>query len=173
MSKAFTRENDDFEEETVFSKAGLPSGTRNHMTSDGAECLKTELGGLVERRQHYEEGGGEESARAELRRINARIHTISERLAKADVAPVANERITEVRFGMFVTIRDVDGIEDEYRIVGVDEVDLEAGWISWLSPLSQALIGRKAGEKVRFHAPAGEKNLQILRIRSPQSASLR
>ena len=72
---------------------------------------------------------------------------------------------------MFVMIRDGDGMEDEYRIVGVDEVDLEAGWISWLSPLSKALIGRKVGEIVRFHAPAGKRNLQILRLRSPQSAS--
>ena len=167
MSKAFTRENDDIEEETALSKATLPIGSRNYMTADGAERLKNELAALLGRRRQFEEAG--EDGREELRRTNVRIQTLSQTLANADVVPPSGEPIGEVRFGTFVTIRDDDGTEDEYRIVGADEVDFGAGWISWLSPLAKALIGRKVDEIVRFLAPVGEKKLRIVRIRAPLS----
>ncbi|MDR3404783.1 MAG: GreA/GreB family elongation factor [Chthoniobacter sp.] len=170
MSKAFTRENDDHAEETTFAKATLPSGTRNYMTADGAERLRSDLAALFERRRQQEGDGDGETARDELHRTNSRIQTLSQRLAAADVVPMSVEPIDEVRFGMFVTIRDGDGVEDEYRLVGVDEADFEAGWISWLSPLAQALIGKKVGEVARFQAPAGEKNFRIVGIR-PRAAS--
>ena len=100
------------------------------------------------------------------RRINARRQAIADILGRADVVANAEGPANELRFGLFVTIRHEDGAEDEYRLVGVDEVDPEGGSISWLSPLAQALMGGKVGDVVRFHAPVGEKILQIVRIRS-------
>jgi len=171
MSKAFTRENDDAVEEAAFSKAELPSGTRNYMTADGAERLQRELTALSGRKRQQEEMEDGETVRDDLRRTTARIQALSQRLAGADVVTMSDGPVDEVRFGMFVTIRDSNGTEDEYRIVGVDEVDLEAGWISWLSPLAKALIGKKAGEIARFQAPVGEKSFRIVSIRPPRPAA--
>ena len=165
MSKAFTRENDDAESEPIPARAAIESGGRRYMTADGAERLRNELAVLEERlREHA--GGGEEDARQTSRQIKARMQAIAETLACVEVVPNGDGPSNEVRFGLCVTIRHEDGAEDEHRLVGVDEVDLEGSSISWLSPLAQALMGRKVGEVVRFQAPAGEKVLRIVRIRS-------
>jgi transcription elongation factor GreB len=164
MSKAFTRENDDFEEENAFVKSTLPSGARNYMTADGVERLRKELAVLTKRQQEYEVLDDAEDLREELRRTNARISALTQLLTEAEVVHIPEDEITEVRFGTFVTVRDGSGTEDEYRIVGVNEVKLEAGWISWLSPLAKALLGKMVGETVRLHAPVGERELQVVRI---------
>lgn len=168
MSKAFTRENDDSMEETALSRAAtLPRGARNRMTADGAERWRTELAALADQKASLAESGEGEIGRDELRRVTARMQALAQRLADVEVIGNPDGKSDEVRFGVFVTIRDTEGTEDEYRIVGVDEVDFEAGWISWQSPLAQALIGKKVGDVVQFVAPAGEKELRIVRVRPP------
>jgi transcription elongation factor GreB len=168
MSKAFTRENDDAGEESALSRAStLPSGARNRMTADGAERLQKELAALADRKARLEETGEGEISRDELRRVTSRMQALSQRLADAEVIAISESRDDEVKFGMFFTIRDAEGVEDEYRIVGVDEVDFEVGWISWLSPLAQAIIGKKVGDVVQFWAPAGARKLRVVAIRPP------
>lgn len=167
MSKAFTRENDDAESGTAPARAEVLGGGRRYMTADGAERLRKELASLEERLLQKENAGDlDEETRQELRRIKARMQAIAGTLASADIVANADGPVSEVRFGLFVTIRHPDGTEDEYRLVGVDEVDLDGTTISWVSPLAQALLGRRAGDVVRFEAPAGERVLQIVRIRS-------
>jgi transcription elongation GreA/GreB family factor len=51
-----------------------------------------------------------------------------------------------VRFGMTVTIEDEDGMRKTWRIVGEDEADAAHGKISHVSPMAQALFGKKIGE---------------------------
>lgn len=165
MSKAFTRENDDADSEAPPARAEIADAGRRYMTADGAERLRKELAELEERRQRLgEEGRSDEGIRRERQRLNARRQAMAEILARADVVANAEGPASEVRFGLWVTIRHEDGMEDEYRLVGLDEIDLEEKAISWLSPLAQALMGKKAGELVRFEAPAGEKVLRIVRI---------
>lgn len=52
-----------------------------------------------------------------------------------------------------------------YRIVGVDEIDIDSGWVSWLSPIAKALLNRKRGQRVLFKFPSGEKTLEIVDIK--------
>ncbi len=168
MSKAFTRENDDSMEEAALVRAVmLPSGTPNRMTADGAERLRQEVVTLAEQKARLAEVGEGKIGRDELRRVTARIQALSQKLADAELVATPDGQAGEVQFGMYVTVRDAEGMEDEYRIVGVDEVDFEAGWISWLSPLARAVIGKKIGDVVRFHAPAGEKELHVIAVRPP------
>src|SRR3954468_24733083 len=56
------------------------------------------------------------------------------------------------------------GAETEYRIVGVDETDLDQNWISFFSPIARALMNQSLGAHVRFRIPAGEQSLEILSI---------
>ena len=51
-----------------------------------------------------------------------------------------------------------------YRIVGVDEIDLDRGWVSWLSPIAKALLNARAGERVRFKFPSGQEELEIVKV---------
>ena len=46
-------------------------------------------------------------------------------------------------------------------IVGVDEIDLANGKISWRSPLARALIGKNAGDQVILRAPEKEEIIEI------------
>jgi transcription elongation factor GreB len=56
------------------------------------------------------------------------------------------------------------GTERVVRIVGVDEVDLDRNYISWVSPLARALIKKAPGERAVLHAPGGTEQLQILDV---------
>jgi transcription elongation factor GreB len=46
-----------------------------------------------------------------------------------------------------VTVRAPDKTETTYRIVGVDETDVENNWVSWMSPIAKALLNRRRGER--------------------------
>ncbi|WP_414662558.1 GreA/GreB family elongation factor [Horticoccus sp. 23ND18S-11] len=49
-------------------------------------------------------------------------------------------------------------------IVGVDEIDLDRNWVSWLSPLARALQNARRGETVTLKTPRGTRELQIVDI---------
>jgi len=51
------------------------------------------------------------------------------------------------------------------RIVGLDEIDLDRNYISWMSPLARALMKSGPGDSVVLHAPGGAERLQILEVR--------
>jgi transcription elongation factor GreB len=69
-----------------------------------------------------------------------------------------------VFFGATVTIADEEGNEAIYSIVGMDEADPGRGRISWTSPLARALIKSRLGDTVRFQAPGGLRELEIIAI---------
>lgn len=79
--------------------------------------------------------------------------------ARAIIVPPPAAPTDQVLFGATVTIRDADG-ETTYRIVGADETDIERGWISWQSPLAQALLHARVGDDVMFRGNA----LTIVRV---------
>ena len=80
------------------------------------------------------------------------------------VVPPPAESEDRVRFGATVTVRDRSGGETRYRIVGMDEVDVDRDWVSWLSPVAKALLNSKPGQRVRFKVPTGEEELEIMAI---------
>ena len=62
-------------------------------------------------------------------------------------------------------VRERNGEAARYRIVGVDETDIDRGWVSWLSPIAKALLNARLGQRVRFRFPSGEAELEIVDIR--------
>ena len=70
----------------------------------------------------------------------------------------------EVSVGSVVTVK-VEGAKREYTIVGSQEVDPGSGKISNESPLGEALLGKKAGDKVAVDVPAGKKIFEIMGIK--------
>ncbi|NQU09980.1 GreA/GreB family elongation factor [bacterium] len=166
MSKAFTREQDDLPEQPVPRRpaSALPPGATNYMTADGARRLRQELERLVGvERPRLAGAGGDSDAKRQLQALDERIHQLRESLVSAEVVNPADGPVDEIRLGATVTIRDPDG-EERYRIVGVDEADADRGWISWCSPLAKALLNARAGQRIRFRGPAGELDLEIVRV---------
>jgi transcription elongation factor GreB len=165
MSKAFTRESDDLPDPPVAARSlsALPPGAKNYLTPDGARRLREELDRLVQvERPRAAAASDPLEARRRLRSLDQRIQHLHQSLASAVVVnpPVGSE--DRVRFGATVTVRDQHGEEGCYRIVGLDEMDADRGWVSWLSPIARALLNARRGERVRFRLPAGEVELEIL-----------
>lgn len=53
-----------------------------------------------------------------------------------------------------------------YTIVSPHEVNMSEGKISIKSPIAQALLGKKEGDVVEVHVPAGTLNLRIDSVKS-------
>ncbi len=72
----------------------------------------------------------------------------------------------EVVPGATVVVKDLDrGDEEDFTLVGIKDVDYEAGKILVDSPLARGLLRKKVGDKVAIKVPAGTLNLEILSIR--------
>lgn len=64
-------------------------------------------------------------------------------------------------FGCIVTI-ERKGRQQTFRIVGVDEADASKGWISFRSPMAQAILGTSTGDVVEAHEPLGE--MEVVKV---------
>jgi transcription elongation factor GreA len=71
----------------------------------------------------------------------------------------------EVRIGSKITVIE-DGLDEDetFMVVGAAEADPTKGRISNVSPLGQALMGKKVGDVVQVQAPAGEMVFKIVAI---------
>jgi transcription elongation factor GreB len=158
--------------------------TKNYITPAGHEALKTELLQLLDHERpeivqvvHWAASNGDRSENGDyiygkkrLREIDRRIRFLNQRLENAVVVN-NQERIAnggdpeQIFFGATVLYSDSDGVDTQIRIVGVDEVDLEKGYVSWISPIAKALIKAKVGDTVRIQTPAGVKEIDILDVR--------
>ena len=182
MNKAFVKESDqDEDEELAASVPGLPPGSHNYMTRKGYEKLKAELDQLVREERpvlvetiRWAASNGDRSENGDyiygkkrLREIDRRIRFLLKRLESSTVvAPAEQENTEQVFFGATVTVCDVDGADEQtYQIVGVDEANASEGRISWIAPLSRALLKAREGDVVRFASPAGMREIEVVEIR--------
>lgn len=99
-----------------------------------------------------------------LRQIDRRIEWLSKRLDQ--LQPVERASTAErVVFLSYVEVEDADGETQWFRIVGADETDAKLGWISYNSPVGQALMGKRRDDTVRVPTPGGVKQFTLLEIR--------
>jgi transcription elongation factor GreB len=167
MSKAFLRESD-FPESPPLAPpvSTLPPGAKNYLTPEGADRLREELSRLTgEARPALATlAASDVDAKRDLQTLDQRIRHLRESLRTAEIVPSREVFDDVVRFGSTVTVRDHRGEEARYRLVGVDETDVERGYISWTSPLARALTNARLGEVVNFSVPAGRRELTIVAI---------
>jgi transcription elongation factor GreB len=179
MSRAFVRESDAESDEPYVPppSAQLPFGVQNYMTRDGADRMRKEVGELADvvRPGSVEKfaasDGQTQETRRRLMKVDHRIRWLTQSLGSATVVDLAGRTLGQICFGAIVTLQDESGSQRVIRIVGVDEVDLDRGWISWLSPLAKALMRAKPGETVTFHPPKGEERLHVVRISAEPTES--
>ena len=160
MSKAFTREDDDAPEAEVnrWGRPRVPPGVRNLVTPDGMRAWGEELERLT-----GETGSGDLEPVGDPAVID-RIRQLQSYLRSAVPTPPPSVGDDRIRFGAVVTVRDPAGQEIQYRIVGVDEVDPDRDWVSWLSPVAKSLLQKRVGDPVRLRLPGGELLLTVVRF---------
>jgi len=165
MSKAFTREDDSAEAAApVRQWPKVPPGSKNYVTKSGAEALRAEVNRLIEQERPQLASKTDEDSRRQLQMVDQRLIHLQQSLDSATIVEPQPQPWDHVRFGATVRVREKRGDEVTYRIVGVDEADIDRDWISWVSPLARALLNAELGQRVRFRVPAGEQELEILSI---------
>lgn len=148
------------------------------LTKEGLAKLESELQYLQTVRRHevaerlhaaMEEGDIDENAeyddaKNEQAFVEGRVLTVEMMLRNAtliDDQAVTND---EVALGAKITIVEGGNPPELYHLVGAAEADPTKGKISNESPLGKALLGRRVGDMVQVHAPAGLLTFRIAAI---------
>ncbi len=99
-----------------------------------------------------------------LRELDKRLRYLTQILKDVQLIDPENLSGETVCFGSTVIIEDGNGKRREWMIVG--EGEGEGGrFISWKSPVAQALIGKKIGAVVNVLVPAGEIDLTVIGLK--------
>jgi len=131
----------------------LRTKTRREL-ADRIELAKS-MGDLSENAEYHE-------AKDTLSMVEARIREIEGMLKTAAV--IQDESGSdEVRVGSQVEV-EAHGKMKTYKIVGSNEADPMSGLISNESPLGQAFLGHKVGDRVEVQTPAGITIYKVLKI---------
>jgi transcription elongation factor GreB len=134
LSRAFVKDDSDAPEPRLVRPV---SAQPNYVTPRGLAMLREQL-------QRAESAGDERNAQY-----------LQERIETAIVVEPQRRSGGSVEFGATVSLRDERGSKVRLRIVGEDEADPVHGSVSWESPIAQALVDHRAGERVTVLRPAG------------------
>ena len=152
---------------------------KNYITPAGHQRIKDELLHLLDverptivKTVAWAASNGDRSENADyqygkkrLREIDRRIYFLTKRLDDAVVVdPATREATDQIFFGATVTYADETGQEITISIVGVDEVNMDKGHVSWISPIAKALIKAREGDTVKLQTPTGVKDVDILSV---------
>lgn len=187
MNKAFVREDSgDDEDDLPEGAAPLPPGSKNYITPAGYERLRTELMHLIDTERpevvsivSWAASNGDRSENGDylygkkrLREIDRRIRFLTRRIEKAEVVDASLQGDNDqIFFGATVTYANQRGDETTVTIVGMDEVDLDIGHVSWISPIARALIKAREGDTVPLRTPTGVEQIDILEVKYPQRSA--
>ena len=179
MSKAFSKESEQDDEDQHAAEPPVPSGLKNYITPAGFKRLKDEALHLLDKERpelvkviQWAASNGDRSENADyiygkrrLREIDRRIRFLTRRLDIAVVVePAARDDTDQIFFGATVTVMNGQGEEKIYSIVGIDEADVSRGRISWISPLAKALIKAREGNTITVRTPGGDESFEIVGI---------
>lgn len=183
MSKAFTKESEQDDDDIEDGASPLPVGSKNYITPAGHQRLKDEFQYLLNKERpavtsavSWAAKNGDRSENADyqygkkrLREIDKRLRFLTKRLDNAEVvdpaAPRDEEIAERVFFGATVSYVNARGEENTVTIVGIDELDMKRGYITWISPLARALMKARIGDAVVLRAPGGTEELEIVDVR--------
>ena len=101
-----------------------------------------------------------------LRQIDSRVKYLLTAIEDSKIIdPLDQENKDKVFFGATVEYENLNTNQiNQIQIVGVPEVDPKENKISWLSPLSKAILGKQVGEIVSYESPSGQKEIEIISI---------
>lgn len=148
----------------------MPFDTPVLLTADGMQQLQIDLQAFRDRHAALAETmaaspeDADSGTLTELALAQRRVAEIEGMLSRAALLDSSTREPGVVGVGSTVTVHwDGDG-EETYTIVDPVEVDLDGGRISDESPVGQALMGRRAGDRVVVTTLAGSAWLAILSV---------
>jgi len=149
-----------------------------YITPEGAARLKRELDELwrvkrpaVTRAVSEAAAQGDRSENAEyiygkkqLAEIDRRVRYLRKRLESIRVVNQLPSDTSKVFFGAWFDLASDDG-KRTYRLVGPDEIDDAADYISVDSPLGRAVLGKGLGAEIVVGTPEGERLYEVTGVR--------
>ena len=105
-----------------------------------------------------------EAAMNEQAFVEGRINELEVLLSVVTIVEGKQGQDGIVDIGSKVTFQEEDFDPEVFEIVGIAESDAESGKISHDSPFGRALTGHKVGDKVTVEAPAGNFEIEILKV---------
>ena len=149
----------------------------SYLSREGLERLRAELEEMVsvrrvevaqrihDAKEHGDltENAEYEDAKNEQAFVEGRIQSL-ETLIKNAIIIDEHHSTEHVQIGTTVVVESGDGRE-EFTIVGSAEAKPTEGRISNESPVGHALLGKRKGEKVVVHVPAGDFTYTVKEIR--------
>jgi transcription elongation factor GreA len=147
-----------------------------HLTQQGVDELKNELDQLIALRSDIanriktarefgdlSENMEYSAARQDQERNENRIAEIEHILANVQVitAPKSEDKVV---LGSTVKLQSDAGKTKQFQVVGTVEADPLSGKISDESPIGQALMGKKTGDKVEIKLPSETITYNIVDI---------
>lgn len=114
------------------------------------------LGDLSENAEYHE-------AREDQANVEKRILEIETTLKNAEVVEKHHSNTVEVG-SVVVVQKEGDKEKRNYQIVGSTEADSASGKISHVSPLGEALMGKKKGDTAIFQSPKGKVQYKVVDI---------
>lgn len=105
------------------------------------------------------------AAKDDQAKIESRIQRLEYKLSNAKIIDASTLDGSHVALGTTVTIED-SSLKKKfvYALVGSEEADPKKNRISSVSPVGQAIIGKKIGDEVHVKVPNGMRKLHILDI---------
>ena len=149
------------------------------MTVDGHATLEAELKNLksVERpyiinaisvaREHGDlsENAEYHAAKEQQSFIEGRILELEYKVTRAEVIDTSSIKSNKILFGATINLIDEKTKKEiTYKIVGVDETNVEKGLISVSSPVARSLMGKMLGDIAVVNTPGGKTTYEILNI---------
>ena len=145
------------------------------ITKEGKKELELELEQLISSRGEVSqalatarsfgdlsENAEYDAAKRAQQDLEKRVQEISHILNNAEV--IVSRKRSDVSVGSEVELT-ANGKSVTYHLVGSVEADPAARKISDQSPIGKALLGKKVGEEVEIHLPAGAKKYKVKNIK--------
>ena len=153
-------------------------GSEIYLTKEGRNKLIDELERLQKRkpviqeelaraREHgdLKENAEYHAAKETLTKLGERIAEIESKLSRSRLISEQNIEKDKVFIGVTVTLKETEsGDEYTYTIVDIEEANPMESKISVQSPMSQGLLGHKAGDVVKIQLPGGLTEFKVLKI---------
>jgi|SRR5215203_4455518 len=147
-----------------------------YLTAEGKAQLEEELSNLKTVRRpevadriqsakldgDVSESGEYEDAKNEQAMVEGRIRTLDHMLMNAQI--IEENKSDIISLGSRIKIRDGEGDEYEWTVVGSAEANPRQSRISNESPVGKALMGKKKGDKVSVETPGGVETFTILKV---------
>ncbi len=124
---------------------------------------------IKEAREHGDlsENAEYEAAKERQGYVAARLGQLKERLAALSMLNLDNIPNDRISLGSTVRVLDLDTDEEQtYELVVSEDADASVGKVSTGSPIGRALMGSRVGDEVSVRTPKGERELEVLALKT-------